>query len=97
MLQINKVLDSKLATGVAIGIGLAIIIPVAVSAIAPLARPLARSAIRAGALAYEKARESVAEFGEMAQDVVAEAQEELRVHNTVGMTDAADEESSEPT
>jgi hypothetical protein len=95
MPQLDKLLENRLATGIVIGAGLAIIVPVAISALAPIARPLARSALRAGAMAYEKARESVAEFGEMAQDVVAEAQEELREQNSTTTDETVIEEDPE--
>ena len=70
--------DKKLTTGIAIGIGLALIVPVAITALAPVVRPLARTALRAGTIAYEKAREGVAEISEMTQDIVAEVHEEMR-------------------
>ena len=63
--------DKKLTTGIAIGIGLALIVPVAITALAPVVRPRARTALRAGTIAYEKAREGVAEISEMTQDIVA--------------------------
>jgi len=78
MPQLDNMFDNKVAAGVLIGVGLALLVPVAVVTLAPVVRPLARSALRAGAMAYEKAREGVAEFGEMAEDIVAEVQDELR-------------------
>jgi len=96
MPQLNNVLDNNLVKGVMIGVGLAVLVPVAVAALAPIAKPLVRSALRTGATAYEKARESVAEFGEMAQDVVAEVQDELRMEQEAPVDTAAAEDRSEP-
>jgi hypothetical protein len=91
MAQIDNALDSPLIKGVLIGVGLAVLVPVAITALAPIARPLVRSALRTGAWAYEKAREGVAEFGELAQDVVAEVQEELRTEQEAATTEEPSE------
>lgn len=96
MPQPDKLFENRLATGIVIGIGVALLIPVAVTALAPVVRPLARSALRAGALAYEKAREGVAEFGEMAQDIVAEVEEELRVDKESAAVEPNTEDPAEP-
>jgi len=61
----------------AIGLGISILVPVAVNLLGPIARPLARSSLKACILAYEKGRETVAEIGEVIDDLVAEVQEEL--------------------
>jgi hypothetical protein len=63
--------------GAALGLGVAILVPVAVAVLMPVIRPMARSALKAGILAYEKGRETLAEFGETVDDIVAEVEEEL--------------------
>jgi Protein of unknown function (DUF5132) len=63
----------NLVTGLAIGVGAAVLAPV----IMPVLRPLAKSAVKAGILAYDEARVAVAEFGETAGDIVAEARSEM--------------------
>jgi hypothetical protein len=69
--------NDDLLKGVAIGIGAAILVPVVIVALAPIVKPLARSALKSGILAYEKFRESVEEFGETVEDMVAEVEEEM--------------------
>ena len=43
-----------------------------------MVRPVARGVLKTGVLAYEKARESAAEFGEFMEDLVAEVQDEMQ-------------------
>lgn len=69
--------NDDLLKGVAIGIGAAILVPVAIAALLPIVKPLARSAMKSGILAYEKLRETVEEFGETVEDMVAEVEEEM--------------------
>jgi len=57
-------------TGIAIGIGAYLLAP----AIGPALRPAAKAVIKAGILAYQ----GLAELGEMASDLAAEAQSELQ-------------------
>jgi hypothetical protein len=56
-------------TGIAIGIGAYLLAPT----IGPALRPAAKAVIKAGILAYQ----GLAELGEMASDLAAEAQSEL--------------------
>ena len=53
------------------------LLPLAVSALAPVVRPFARAALKSGILAYEKARETLEEWGESLDDIVAEVQQEM--------------------
>lgn len=78
MAQLDNFLRGDLMKGVAIGLGVAVLVPAAIIALAPVIRPMARSTMKAGILAYEKAREAVAEMGEVVDDLVAEVQEELQ-------------------
>ena len=57
-------------TGIAIGIGTYLLAPT----IGPALRPAAKAVIKAGILAYQ----GLAELGEMASDLAAEAQSELQ-------------------
>jgi hypothetical protein len=90
MPQPQDLIDKKLATGVLIGVGIALLVPVAITTLAPVVRPVLRSAFRVGATAYEKAREGVAEVSELAQDMVAEVQEEMRQQHEAAMYAAAE-------
>lgn len=66
-------MNRELIKGVAIGVGVAVLAPVVFPVVARAAKPALNAAIRAGVSAYEKGRESLAEFGEYAEDMVAEA------------------------
>lgn len=78
MASVDDLLRSDLVKGVALGVGAALLIPVAATALAPVLRPMGRTALKAGVLAFERARETAAELGEMVEDMMAEAQTELR-------------------
>lgn len=67
----------NILTGLAIGIGATILAPVVVPVVAAVAKPLAKAAIKGGVLLYEKGRETVAEVGEVIEDLVAEAKMEI--------------------
>lgn len=71
-------IKSDLAKGLAIGVAAAVVAPIALSALYGVGRPLARAAFKTGVLFYEKSRETMAEFGEVVEDLVAEARAELR-------------------
>lgn len=66
-------MNRDLLQGLAIGVGLGLAAPILVPTLGRAMRPMARAAIRQGVLTYEKARESMAELGEYAEDMVAEA------------------------
>lgn len=69
--------NDDLLKGVAIGIGVVVLVPLAIAALAPVVKPLARSAMKAGIRVYEKGRESLEEFGETVDDIVAEVEDEM--------------------
>lgn len=83
MANIDELLKSNSVKGMAIGLGAALLAPVIVPVLAGLAKPLTRAAIKAGIIAYEKGREAAAEFGEVMEDLVAEARAELEQNNSV--------------
>ncbi|MFI5293943.1 MAG: DUF5132 domain-containing protein [Thermodesulfovibrionales bacterium] len=64
-------------TGLAIGIGAAVLGPVVLPILAGAAKPLAKAAIKGGLALCAKGKESAAEFGEVFEDIVAEAKAEL--------------------
>ena len=75
-------LKGNIMTGLGIGIGIAVLGPVLIPVVASIAKPLAKAAIKGGVLLYEKGRETVAEAGEVIEDLVAEAKSELaQSHN----------------
>ena len=63
----------NLVTGLAIGIGAGVLAPV----VGPALRPIAKAIIKAGLIAYDQSRAALAELGEQAGDIVAEAQAEM--------------------
>ncbi len=82
MAGIDDLFKGNAVTGIAVGIGVAILAPVIVPVVAAIAKPLAKSAIKAGMVFYEKGRETVAELGEVFEDLVAEAKAEMEAGAT---------------
>jgi len=78
MALFDDLLKGETAKGLAIGFGVAILAPVALAALSGVGKPLARAMIKSGILLFEKGRETVAEFGEVIEDLVAEARAELQ-------------------
>ena len=69
MAMLDELFKGNMLTAVAVGLGAVFLAPLA----GPVLRPAAKAAIKGGMLAYQ----GLAELGEMAGDVVAEAQAEL--------------------
>jgi hypothetical protein len=74
----NPLSSGDMVKGFALGVGVALLAPVAFAAMSGFARPASRAALKAGILFYEKGRETVAELGEVLDDLVAEARHELQ-------------------
>lgn len=77
----DNLFNGSTAKGLAIGLGTALVAPVAASALSGFGRPVARAAIKSGLIFYDKGRETLAEMGEVFEDLVAEAQAELEEEN----------------
>jgi len=77
MALFNNGLGGNILGGIAVGIGAAIIAPIVMPILASVAKPLAKAVIKSGIMLYEKGRETVAEAGEMVEDIVAEAKSEM--------------------
>lgn len=75
--EIGKTTILGLAIGVGVGVGLAVLAPSVFPQAARAARPYAKKAARSGLEAYLRVREGLAEFGEFAEDVVAEARHDI--------------------
>jgi hypothetical protein len=70
-------LKGNVVTGLAIGLGVAVLGPVLVPLVAGVAKPLAKAAIKGGLTLYEKGKETMAEAGEVIEDLIAESRSEL--------------------
>ena len=68
----------NIVTGLAIGVGVTVLAPLVVPAVNTLLRPAAKTAIKGGILAYDWARQAVAEVSEAASDMAAEARAEAQ-------------------
>ncbi len=95
MALIEDMFKGSFATGLAIGAGALLLGPTAIQAMGSMLRPAAKAAIK-GAMAFY--RESVAEIGEMASDLVAEARAELEQEARDGnqATSARRDKGSQP-
>lgn len=76
-MSVEDFFKSSSGKGFAIGIAAAILAPVILPVVVQAARPLARAAIKSGILFLNKGRETVAELGEVVEDLVAEARAEI--------------------
>lgn len=70
-------LKGNIVSGLAIGIGAAVLAPVVMPILVSVVKPLAKAAIKGGIMLYEKGKETVAEVGEVIEDIVAEAKAEM--------------------
>jgi Protein of unknown function (DUF5132) len=77
MALFDDVLKGNVVTGLAIGIGAAVLAPVVIPVAAQILKPLAKAAIKGGIVLYEKGKETFAEMGEVAEDIIAEAKAEM--------------------
>lgn len=93
MSVINNLFKGDTGKGIAIGIGIAVLAPVAIAVLSGAARPATRAALKSGILLYEKGREKVAEFGEIVEDLTAEAHAEME--QSQAATDSAAFETGE--
>ncbi len=99
MAKIDDILKSGTTRGVVIGLGVAAAAPLALAAASTYGRPAARAAIKAGLVLYDKGQETVAEMGEVFEDLVAEARAEIdeSAHRPEAAEPAADEPAAPET
>ncbi len=77
MALFEDVLTGNPITGAIVGIGAVLLVPTVVPALGRVLRPAAKAVIKGGLVLY---RDTIAEIGEVAGDLVAEARAELE-HN----------------
>ncbi|HEV8032256.1 MAG TPA: DUF5132 domain-containing protein [Stellaceae bacterium] len=74
MAILEDVFRGSTVTGLAVGVGALLLAPTVLPAVGRVVRPAVKAAIKGGMVLY---RETVAEVGEMASDLFAEARSEL--------------------
>ncbi len=74
MALLEDMFKGSTATGLAVGIGALFLAPTVLPVIGRVLRPAAKAALKSGMVFY---RETIAELGEAAGDLVAEARAEL--------------------
>ena len=84
----------NIAAGLAIGLGAVVLGPIVLPILAGAGKPMAKAAIKGGIALFEKGKETAAEFGEVFEDIVAEAKAELveEAENVSTLTAAVGEE-----
>jgi hypothetical protein len=74
MALIEDLFKGNAVTGIAVGVGALLLAPTVIPAVGRVLRPAVKAAIKGGMVFY---RETIAEIGEAAGDLVAEARAEL--------------------
>jgi hypothetical protein len=69
-------MDRKLLIGIGIGMAAGVLGRAFYPALKEVGRPLAKATIKSGLTAVDKAQESIAHFGELVEDMVAEVRAE---------------------
>jgi hypothetical protein len=105
MAIIEDMLEGNLGTGLVVGVGALILGPVVTPLISGVAKPLMKTMVKGGIVAYDTAREYLAEAGEFMSDIAAEARAELAAagvaetraeRRTEGQAGEGPEETSRP-
>lgn len=78
MAGVEDLFKGEVAKGLAVGLGAAALVPIVLPVLAGVGRPAARAALKGGIIVYEKSRETLAELGEMMDDLVAEVRAEMQ-------------------
>ncbi len=76
-LELADLFEDVGTPGIVAGIGALVLAPIVIPAIAKIGKPIAKAAIKGGITLYEKSIGTVAEAGEVLEDLVAEARAEL--------------------
>ena len=78
MALVEDLFKGSTATGIAVGIGALLLAPTLIPAAGRVLRPAVKAAIKGGMVIY---RETIAEIGEAAGDLIAEARAELEAES----------------
>jgi len=76
-MAIQDMFKGNVAMSLAVGLAAAVLVPIVLPVVVRAAKPVAKAIIKTGLIVYEKGRESLAEAGEVMEDMVAEAKSEL--------------------
>jgi hypothetical protein len=76
-MALKDVLTSDTTKIVVGGVAVVAVAYALIPSLSKIGRPIARAALKSGVILYEKARETVAEMGEVLEDLVAETRAEL--------------------
>lgn len=96
MALFDTLLKANIAFGLAIGVGAAVVAPVVLPIAARAARPVGKELLKAGYFLYEKGRDGSAEFGEMVEDVIAEARADRQSGPAAGSAGTAGSSGTDP-
>jgi hypothetical protein len=77
MAILDEVFKNGAGTGVLVGLGAVILAPVILPVVGAVVKPAAKGAIKLGVMLYERGSETIAEVGEVIEDLVAEAKAEV--------------------
>jgi hypothetical protein len=77
MALLEDIVKGNGLTTLAIGAAVVVLVPIVLPVATALVKPVAKAVVKSGIIVYEKARETVAEVGEVGQDIIAEARAEL--------------------
>jgi hypothetical protein len=94
MAAISDLLKNETTKGVLIGVAAAAVTFALFPLFRKAGKPLARAAVKTGIILYEKTRETAAEIGEIMEDLVAEAQAELKESATFRPEPEADQKTA---
>jgi len=96
MAGIEDVFKGNILTGLAVGVGVAVLAPVIAPILSSVGKPLAKSLIKSGMVLYERGRETVAELGEVFEDLVAEAKVEMEAADSAATAGAVVTTATDP-
>jgi hypothetical protein len=77
MAILEDMFKGDIGTTLLVGVAATAAAPLIVPGLSNLLRPVAKAVIKGGILAYDQGREAVAQLGEAASDIAAEARAEL--------------------
>jgi hypothetical protein len=90
MALLDALFKRNVVTGVVLVAGVAVLVPGALPAAVRFLRPAAKSLMKGGLMLYARGRESLAETGEVVEDIVAEVKADLAADQAAAAAGAAE-------